>query len=265
MFTDLDPGSGVAEDRLVALAVAEQRSQGDQQVAASSAVVVVEDGQDLVAGDLAEVMVVRGPVREHRSHAGEEVPGGLRAAGLGAGSAVVQGAQPGLDVVTDAAGEPVELALEPGLERGPAVVDQHVHLGQDLGDPFDADLEGAQRGEHRRVGDDLTLGVHGQHDPQATSDVEAQAPFPATGLAEAMGAVKRPGQPRVGRVGVDVGIDGCSPAAGRAAAAGPGLGRDERPAPVAAWAGRRDAVHVGGPATRVGAVSSGRRTAGGHW
>jgi hypothetical protein len=39
--------------------------------------------------------------------------------------------------------EPVEFAVQPGLEGGAAVIEQHTHLLEDLGDSLGADPQGA--------------------------------------------------------------------------------------------------------------------------
>jgi hypothetical protein len=69
-----------------------------------------------------------------------------------------------LGLGADAVGQAVEFALQPGFEGGAPVIDEHAHLGQDLGHPFDADVHGSDGGEQLGVADDVAGGVPGQHD-----------------------------------------------------------------------------------------------------
>src|SRR5206468_3353029 len=83
----------------------------------------------------------------------EVVPRGGRVAGAAAGSAVVQGAQPRLDVVTNGRGKPGELAVQPVVEGRASVLDEDSHLGEHFTDAFGAGPEPLADREHLRGGD----------------------------------------------------------------------------------------------------------------
>jgi hypothetical protein len=136
-----------------------------------------------------------------------QVPGRCDVTGPGAGTAVTHGPQPGLDVLADAGGEAVELAFQPPFEGGTAVIGQHAHLLEHLGDPFDADVPGPQCREDLGVADLVAGHVPGQHDDEGPADPEPQSSSPAASLAAAVGEIQSPGQPRVAEVGVGALID----------------------------------------------------------
>ena len=129
-------------------------------------------------------------------------PDGLQAAGTGPRAPVAHGPQPRLGLLADALGEAFELAFQPALEGGAPVIDQHAHLLEHLGGPFDADVPGPQCREDLGVADSVARGVPGQHDDQRPADAQADPAFPAAGLAPPVGQVDRPDEPRVLQGGV---------------------------------------------------------------
>ncbi|MEV4394780.1 hypothetical protein [Nonomuraea sp. NPDC049607] len=112
-----------------------------------------------------------------------------------------------LGLGADAVGQAVEFALQPGFEGGAPVVDEHAHLGQDLGHSFDADVQGPDGGEQLGVANDVASGVLGQYDGQGPPDVVVHASAPAVGLSELVGDIDRPPQPGVTGVGVGGGVE----------------------------------------------------------
>ena len=59
LLADLDAAGGVAEDLPGLPAEGKQRAQRDQQLDPARAGQVIEGGQDVVAGDLAQVVIAR--------------------------------------------------------------------------------------------------------------------------------------------------------------------------------------------------------------
>ena len=104
-------------------------------------------------------------------------PDGLQAAGTGPRAPVAHGPQPRLGLLADALGEAFELAFQPALEGGAPVIDQHAHLLEHLGGPFDADVPGPQCREDLGVADSVARGVPGQHDDQRPADAQADPRF----------------------------------------------------------------------------------------
>ena len=123
-LANLDAAGGVAEDRAVLLAGGEQRPKTDEGDAAPWPLQGGEDGEHVVAGDLAQVVVAARPHHQRRADAVEIVPARGPIAGTGARPTVVQHPLPGLDLTADAGGQAVELALQPVLEGGAPVIDQ---------------------------------------------------------------------------------------------------------------------------------------------
>ncbi|MGE7439798.1 hypothetical protein [Kitasatospora sp. NPDC001175] len=66
LLADPDAAGRVLEDRAVFLGPGEQRPQGDQGVLALGAVDGFQVGEDVVAGDLAQVVVAVRPLQQHR-------------------------------------------------------------------------------------------------------------------------------------------------------------------------------------------------------
>ena len=89
---------------------------------------------DVVAGDLAEVVVARRPVQQRGQCLPQVAVDGGDAAGAAAGTAVFERAQPALGIAADPGGHTVELAVQPGVEGGAPVVVQQARLAEDLGD-----------------------------------------------------------------------------------------------------------------------------------
>jgi len=101
-------------------------------------------------------------------------------------------------------GEAFELAFQPALEGGAPVIDQHAHLLEHLGGPFDAEVPGPQCREDLGVADRVAGGVPGQYDDQRPADTQADPAFPAARLTPPVGQIGRPDEPRVLQVGVAV-------------------------------------------------------------
>ena len=131
-------------------------------------------------------------------------PDGLQAAGSGPRAPVAHGPQPRPGLLADAVGEAVELAVQPALEGGAPVIDQHAHLLEHLGGPSGADVPGPQCREDLGVADSVPGGVPGQHDDQRPADTQADPAFPAASLPPPVGQVDRPDEPRVLQAGVVV-------------------------------------------------------------
>jgi len=102
---------------------------------------------DVVAGDLAEVVIARRPVQQRGQRLAQVTVDGGDASGAAAGAAVFEGAQPALGVTADPGGHAVELAVQPGVEGGAPVVVQHACLPQDPGDVPGAQVPCSQRGQ----------------------------------------------------------------------------------------------------------------------
>ena len=105
----------------------------------------VQAGFDVLAGDLAEVVVAHGPLHQRGECFPEVAADGCDAAGTAAGASVFEGAQPALDVAADRAGQAVELTVQPGAGGRAPVIAQHARLLEDLGDMPGADVPGPQR------------------------------------------------------------------------------------------------------------------------
>jgi hypothetical protein len=102
---------------------------------------------DVVAGDLAEVVIACRPVRQRGQRFAEVAVDGGDAAGAAAGAAVFEGAQPAFGVAAYPAGHAVELAVQPGVEGGAPVVVQQAGLAEGLGDVPGAQVPCPQRGQ----------------------------------------------------------------------------------------------------------------------
>ncbi|WP_143737149.1 hypothetical protein [Microbispora sp. GKU 823] len=157
VLADFEAEGGIAEDRAVLLGAGEQGSQGDQGVAASMAVQLVNRGLNVAAGDFTEVVVAVRPGQQDRPDPVHVSPDSCRGSCLVAWAAIVQDPQPGLDVPADPGGEAVELAGKPILERGPPVVAEHAHALEHVASAADSDHAFAQEGEHLRVQDGLSV------------------------------------------------------------------------------------------------------------
>lgn len=139
LLADPDATGGVLEDRAVLLRPGEQRPQGDQGVLALRAVNGAQVAEDVVAGDLAQVVVAVGPFQQHRPDSVEVAPDRVHVPGVRAGAAVVQEPGPRLDVAADTGREAVELALQPLVERRGPVVVEDADVVEHLRGAFDAE------------------------------------------------------------------------------------------------------------------------------
>jgi hypothetical protein len=83
----------------------------------------------------------------------------------------VQGAQPRLNVGSDARAQGDELALQPGLEGWGAIVVEHADVVEDLDGPLDAELITAQNGEQFGEADLVTVSMARQQNDQCPVDV----------------------------------------------------------------------------------------------
>lgn len=156
----------VAEDDAVLPAVSEERPQDAERVATFVALQGIRDCEDVVTGDFPQVVVVMRPAEQDWPDPVEVAPHGVRVAGTCAWPAVVECADPVLDVAPDTRGDAVEFALEPGLERWCPVVVEQPELVEDLRDPTAMTDRGNQLG----VADLLIAGMAGQQDDQRLVD-----------------------------------------------------------------------------------------------
>src|SRR6266545_1854997 len=227
LAADSDPGGRVAEDGPGLLAVAKQRPEDAEGVVAFAAVQRLADRHDVVAGDLAEMVVACRPVHQHRADLVEVGPHGRQAARTAPRAAVSQRAQPVLGVTPDPGGEVDELALQPGLEGWDAVIVEQAEVVEDLDGALDAEPVAAQDRKQLREADRVAVGVARQQDDQRPVDVASHRRGPAASLTDAAGELSSTHECRVVEVGVlasaearvvTTGVDGeakLSPASGR--------------------------------------------------
>ena len=154
---------------------------------------------DVVAGDLAEVVIARRPVQQRGQCLPQVAVDGGDAAGAAAGASVLEGAQPALGIAADPCGHAVELAVQPGVEGGPPVVVQQARLPEDLGDVPGGQVHGMQLRQGLRPPGVLAVLAAVQRDGQSLADPAADLAGPAAGLGEAVGDADRGGQRRAGR------------------------------------------------------------------
>ena len=154
---------------------------------------------DVVAGDLAEVVIARRPVQQRGQCFGQVAVDGGDAAGTAAWAAVFEGAQPALGVAADSAVHAAELAVQPGVEGRAPVVVQQACLPENPGDVPGGQVPGAQLRQGLRPPDAVTFTVAVQCDGQSLADPAPDLRGPAAGLGEAVGDADRGGQCWAGR------------------------------------------------------------------
>ena len=154
---------------------------------------------DVVAGDLAEVVVACRPVQQRGQCLSQVAVDGGDVAGTAAGASVFEGAQPAFGVAADPGGHAVELAVQPGVEGGARVVAQQACLPEDPGDVPGGQVPCPQRGQRLRPPGVLAFLAAVQRDGQSLADPAADLAGPPAGLGEAVGDADRGGQGRAGR------------------------------------------------------------------
>ena len=178
---------GVAEDRAGLLAMAEQRAQGGEGLAAQAAVQEPGGGGDVGGGDLAQVDVMPGPVQQQRVDSVEVHPDGVLVAGTAAGPALAAGAQPVPDVGGHRCRQQREPFLRQGGEGRDPVVVQEAGEGEDLGGAGDAEVTAVQGRRELGPGDHVCGLVAGEHDGQRAAGLGDDPVVPAAGGGQVPG------------------------------------------------------------------------------
>jgi hypothetical protein len=125
----LQPCGRVSEDQSALLGEPEQRAHRGGRGAELVAAQRIQHGSDVIGGDLAEVAAVCRPALDERLGGREvDVDAGVRA-GPCPGIAIEQHQQPGPDRAGETLGQLAGAALDPGADRGDAVIVQQVKPG----------------------------------------------------------------------------------------------------------------------------------------
>ena len=183
------------------LAQRKQRPQRDDRRLALVAAQCLGVGEDIVVGDLPQMVVAGRPRQQRRADGAQIAPDGGLVAGAGARAAVAQGARPPLGLRADAWGKAVELGHQPLLEAGGPVVA--------AGCPSPARTSMvwamlAPRSRSTRWKSEVRISspsdvVGQQHDQVAVQGATPHGGVEAAGFGHGVGQMQRPGQPRVVR------------------------------------------------------------------